>query len=807
MDDRRDIASLRAQLRTCDRDEEPDRWITVQYALATALVKTGDKRDFELALDALAAAATTAEGAGLKQRWASIKRRIGQLYRERPQGDLNANLNASIAAFTANLAVATREAAPADWAFTQYELARSYARRSEGGVRANLERALEMLNLAEQVYTRKTYTHEWGSVQIARASFLRQSPGDRVANYQRAVDALYDVGTAVDEKKDPLLLAAAYYNLGLILQDLAAEGPEDDQTGTYLDEAERAHREARAIYKKEQQPSDWAMATKELARVWARRGLRNPVNGGVSDANAADLERALALLDEALRVYTPDSYPREHAACLLQKASVRRSLSGERPDAESLRLARRALELWRLDAHPEEIRFGQGLLAEWHLQLGELRDADRALRAAVDAGEYLYGLAYGPERRREEAENNSALFSRLVELALLRDRPDEAFGWSEQGRSRILADRLESTSTQNLGEADPGAGDGRRSPATSSVDVADVWTRTSAWLASQPLRVVVVAYFTLADELVAFVLRREDAQPAVVRLGLTESAIQRCADTFYFEVAESLPDDLEPESWLSEAAQLVVPLLQLLGGADLLYLIPHRLLHFLPLHAVPCGALTLLDLAPVVYAPSVTVARYLSETNISERDREDALVVGNPQRNLPQAGIEAVEVGRQLGVSPVVGPQATRKRVREKIEGRTTVHIAAHGYVDADDPSASGLQLWDGVLTARELSGRRLTARPLVCSSCESAAADINLGEEIVGLGASLLYAGARSTILTYWAVASPQAREFARLFYQALLAGNVSTAEAVRKALLAIRDRQSHTYLWAAFALTGDWR
>jgi len=66
-----------------------------------------------------------------------------------------------------------------------------------------------------------------------------------------------------------------------------------------------------------------------------------------------------------------------------------------------------------------------------------------------------------------------------------------------------------------------------------------------------------------------------------------------------------------------------------------------------------------------------------------------------------------------------------------------------------------------------------------------------------------LLFAGARSLLLSLWDVDDRSTAEFMQLFYSHLLRQR-DKAEALRSAMLDLRTRYPHPYYWAPFRLVG---
>jgi TPR repeat protein len=206
---------------------------------------------------------------------------------------------------------------------------------------------------------------------------------------------------------------------------------------------------------------------------------------------------------------------------------------------------------------------------------------------------------------------------------------------------------------------------------------------------------------------------------------------------------------------------------------------------------------------------------------------------------------EGEEIAALLGVSPVLGADATEQRLKT-VRSPAILHVATHGWFlpDPDEGSApawaehprlarladggihtltvrSGLVLagfnaaWagadlpesigDGVFTVGDASALELTGTELVVlSACETALGGFISLEGVHGLRRAFLMAGARSSMTTLWKVADQPSRLLMVDFYRRLLAG-VPRARALRDAQLAMRVQLPHPYFWGAFVLHGD--
>ena len=116
---------------------------------------------------------------------------------------------------------------------------------------------------------------------------------------------------------------------------------------------------------------------------------------------------------------------------------------------------------------------------------------------------------------------------------------------------------------------------------------------------------------------------------------------------------------------------------------------------------------------------------------------------------------------------------------------------------------ASGLKLADRWLTVRDIYAMRLRASLMTLSGCETGRAAVRNGDELMGLVRGCIAAGARSLLLSLWAVNDESTADLMADFYGAYRQG-ISPAAALRGAQRALLERKPHPASWAPFILGG---
>ncbi len=227
-------------------------------------------------------------------------------------------------------------------------------------------------------------------------------------------------------------------------------------------------------------------------------------------------------------------------------------------------------------------------------------------------------------------------------------------------------------------------------------------------------------------------------------------------------------------------------------------------------------------------ADNLSVAKWLEARR--QQPKLEVLLVVNPNAGTPDSLPGAEEEGKRVmallenqaavNVTRVAGAEATLRRLRDEFcSGRyDIVHYAGHAQFQPGSPAHSGLLTSDyQVLSGVQLSALGSLPNLVVFNACESARVrktaaarrEIPIAEKIqrnVGLAESLLRGGIANYVGTYWPVGDDGAKEFADVFYTALLRGR-SLGEAMlagRRAIKSLTGAKA-TVDWADYVHYGD--
>lgn len=328
---------------------------------------------------------------------------------------------------------------------------------------------------------------------------------------------------------------------------------------------------------------------------------------------------------------------------------------------------------------------------------------------------------------------------------------------------------------------------------------------------------VVVEYFVGADSISIFLISSRESQIKVFIKEVEKSRLLTCLKKYRQAVDHLSESDRATEQM--EIARLVIePIKEWTEGGDLICFVPHGPLHFIPLHALPVDNEPILRRHPIVYSPSSSVILGLHKKQkqtlrscvafgvgvTAEQEESGELTEDyvNKMKELFEG--EALAVAEQYEVEALTGSNATKESFGE-ISEADVLHFSCHGYFNPADPLSSGLLMYDGTLTAREIFGMRLRSEMVVLSACETAFSERSRGDELIGLIRSFLYAGSRSVVASLWPVDAHSTRDLMVRFHSFVQAG-YDRATALQLAQLAIADRSEymHPYYWAPFVLVG---
>ena len=260
---------------------------------------------------------------------------------------------------------------------------------------------------------------------------------------------------------------------------------------------------------------------------------------------------------------------------------------------------------------------------------------------------------------------------------------------------------------------------------------------------------------------------------------------------------------------------IIDPIQDLFSGSELVF-IPEGPLCLAPFAAfMSPDSKYLCESFRIRVAPSLTSFKMIADCPVDYHRKSGVLLVGDPcvqdvtkLKPLPCAREEVTMIGKLVGSTPLVGRQATKDEVLRQLGSVALVHIAAHGNIESGEIALaqnSTCSEADFILTMKDVKQVQLRARLVVLSCCHSAQGKIK-AEGVVGIARAFLGAGARSVLVSLWAIDDKATLEFMKNFYQHLVAGK-SASEALNRAMNCMRESTEFSDVthWAPFVLIGD--
>ena len=535
---------------------------------------------------------------------------------------------------------------------------------------------------------------------------------------------------------------------------------------------------------------DEAIAVYDQAGAESSARFRPLVEASLANALilSGDLTRARATLDA---VPAPTD-ARQQAQ--LQRTRGRLLLAENKPE-EALVLYRQLADApaagdedfyraWALDG-----------ISKSQSALGHDAEAAQALDQAIDVFDRARSQFRSDEFKMGLFSDLQSVFERAIGLHSRLNQPAQAFDISERSRSRALLDAVS----------------GRV-----EFDQAAVATLDAAALqAMLKPDEVVVAFHTLPDRLLAWVLSREGVREVKYPVALPRADLARLVDAYRDALIRVSPNAPEVGG---KIGQLLLAPLELPAGKRLV-IVPHGPLHYLPFQALRLDGQYLIERNPISIAPSISIAARLAQRTPTAAPQ--LLAFGNPTINpevadpLPGAEKEVHELAQRFpGAKLFFRDEASKDNFASNAPASRLVHIAAHAMADTLDPLHSKVLLADkdgkpNYLEAKDVLGMRLDNVAMIAlSACESGLGRVENGDEVLGFTRSFLSAGTSTLLASLWPVSDAATEKLMTTLYTDLAKG-IEVQDAMREAQRAVMadPATAHPFYWAPFNLIGNWR
>lgn len=465
-------------------------------------------------------------------------------------------------------------------------------------------------------------------------------------------------------------------------------------------------------------------------------------------------------------------------------------------------------------------------------QLGQYADAETALLEALEAFEFQRTGLLDIDKVTLLNTQNQA-YTLLQRVLVNQNKFSAALEISERGRARALIDLLTSRLRENTNQVSP-----------------EVATLQRIQQIAKTQNATLVEYSIVSDnELFIWVITPNGEvkfhQTDLSNLGTSfkelvttsRTAIGvRSARQFIAVVPteETVEQSIEQQNQrLQQLYQVLIqPIAEHLPNdpnASVIF-IPHGELFLVPFAALQsANGQYLIEQHKILTSPSIQVLEIINQQaqRVSQSGLQDVLIVGNPTMPrippivgdavqqltpLPGAESEARAIAPLFEVQPLIGNQATKTTVVQRMTTARMIHLATHGLFKDDlqalesaialAPDGTG-ERNDGLLTAAELSAMNLRAELVVLSACDTGQGLVT-GDGVLGLSRSLITAGVPSVVVSLWAIDDNSTSVLMTEFYKNLQQ-NMDKAQALRQAMLTTKEQYPNPLNWAAFTLIGE--
>ena len=455
-------------------------------------------------------------------------------------------------------------------------------------------------------------------------------------------------------------------------------------------------------------------------------------------------------------------------------------------------------------------RTGNDVQAEnYFRQAMELRESIRANLGANDA--FKVSIA--------DSNINVGVYQNLQKVLLNQDKTEAALEISERGRARAFVELIQ----QRLSEE------------TASQVTAEPLNIEQIKKIAQEQNATLVEYSIVEQKIYTWVVKSTgEVLFHSLDLNSLDGSLAKLVKDTRNSLFSTSPSRAKKK--LTQTYQLLIePIASFLpeNPEDRVIFIPQGQLFLIPFAALMDESGNyLIQNHTILTAPSIQVLQLTraQRAQIEQLGNENSLVVGLPRNSLvvgnpimpilpgsnedlaplPGAEDEAKAIAPLLDTQAIVGQQATKDVILERMPQSRLIHLATHGLLDDIDglgiPGALALtpdSNDSGLLTAGEILSLKLNAELVVLSACNTGRGKIT-GDGVIGLSRSFITAGASSVIVSLWKVPDePTALLMPEFYHYFQETGD--KAQALRQAMLTTLEKYPAPKNWAAFTLMGE--
>lgn len=427
-------------------------------------------------------------------------------------------------------------------------------------------------------------------------------------------------------------------------------------------------------------------------------------------------------------------------------------------------------------------------------------------------------------------EKSQSFFQKLITILIDLGGDKEALTISEQARAKAFVDLLSTTPNHQALTGDLSEYNLPSVAVTPSVKIDEIMEF------SYSSKTTLVEYFITDDKMFIWVVspnkkicfKQQDTKQLELQQSISnflyaieEDKLHKARNLILIGKKRLLTKDI-----LRKLHQLLIePIVHLLPNnpEEHVVFIPQSSLFLVPFPALlDINGKYLVEKHTILTSPSIQVLIVIHKRpkNNQKVTESEILVVGNPKNpakhrllpNLEGAEEEALTVASLLNTKAIIGKQAIKSVIVEKMLSARWVHLATHGHFDEENGLKSGVMLsasnhqdlndenW--LLTAEEILKLKLDIDTVVLSACNTGLGKVT-GDGVLGLSRAFIAAGAQSILVSLWSIPDSPTALLMKAFY-CKLPSNINKASALREAMLEIMKVKSDPKDWAAFTLIG---
>lgn len=383
-------------------------------------------------------------------------------------------------------------------------------------------------------------------------------------------------------------------------------------------------------------------------------------------------------------------------------------------------------------------------------------------------------------------------------------KPDEAFNYSENSRSRTLLGLMQ----------------GGSEPAR-TLSLADVQGK-------MPPGVQIIYYTVLPDKLLIWRISKNSVE--TVEKIISQEDLSKSVDEYRKYLTTNSDQEKTRQTGEKLYELLVSPVEKNLEKDAVICFIGDKNLFQVPFASLisPKSGKYLIEDFPVMLAPGATVFIEQSELarQKNQSPEETILSIGNPAfsrrqypgfADLPTAETEAVKVAGLYAEKIILKrKQAGKQTITENFDKAEVIHFAGHYVPNFKKPalskfllSADSADQSAGELPVGEIIERKLPATKLVVlSACETGVENFYNGEGMIGAARAFFAAGVPLVVASQWSVDSDATAELMSKFHNYRKRENLKTVEALRRAQIdMLRDENPmfrKPFYWSGFLPIG---